>query len=212
MLKTEKIFQFTGPLVIAILLVIAGCEKGLFTKEEKDKGYKFEIKAGSDQKVISETVKGMGFRFGLFNEDGQAATTFEEGENFFFNLKITNETDETIQIQVPVVHTDFFKVYRKTDKALIGSPVQGVWCEYSNMPENYESEPGESLVFEHPWSMKEDESITKYYPFCSQEENNTLEKGEYFTKFKLNLEYSSANKNALTKISDVIFKINFQIN
>lgn len=211
MVKTEKIFQLTAPFAVALLILITGCEEGFFTKE-KDEDYKFEIKAGSDQKVIRETVKGIGFRFGLFNEDSQAATTFAQGENFLFNLNITNETDETIQIQVPVVHTDFFKVYRKTDNQFAGSPIQGVWCEYSNMPENYESEPGYSLVFKHPWEPEEDESITKYYPFCSQKENNTLKKGEYFTKLKFNLEYSSANNNALTKINDVIFKINFQIN
>ena len=139
---------------------------------------------------------------------------FEKGENFVFFLKLNNETPDTIQIEVPVVRKDFFKVFHKTGNQVeeAGSPIRSVWCLLSAMPENYEHAPGESLVFKHPWQLEESEMNTKYYPFCSKQENNALEQGNYFTKIELNLSYSPLNTDEQTEISNVVFKINFQIN
>ena len=199
--------------VLTVLISCTGCENGLFNSGSSDyQDHTWEIQLNDDQKVIEQTVKGIEFKFCLLNEDSVPSTTFQEGENFYFYFLITNKNNENILLDVPVVNTEFFYVYEIINEEIIdkGTPIQGAWCEYSSMPDNYDLEPNDRLTFKHPWLLLSEDGITDYYPFCSKPNNPGLKKGIYYTKFPAQINYS--NKGSVHADSlKLTLKINFEI-
>jgi len=213
-MKTLKILFLSILLPVLIVFIsCTGCEKGLFNGDDNDhQDHTWEIQLDDDQKVIEQTVKGIEFKFCLLNEDSVPSTTFQEGENFFFYFLVKNKSNENIRFDVPIVNTDFFYVYEIKDEEIMdkGSPIQGVWCQYASMPDNYDLEPNDKLTFRHPWILLSDDGITDYYPLCSKPSNAALKIGRYYTQFPVQLNYSS-NGTIQSGSLELTFKINFEI-
>lgn len=213
-MKTLKILFLSILLPVLIVFIsCTGCENGLFNGDNKDnQDHTWEVQLNDDQKVIEQTVKGIEFKFCLLNEDSVPSTTFQEGENFYFYFLIKNKSTENIRLDVPIVNTDFFYVYEIKDEEIMdkGSPIQGVWCEYAAMPDNYDLEPTDKLTFRHPWILLPEDGITDYYPFCSKPNNPALKKGKYYTQFPVRINYSS-NGAIQSDSLKLNFKINFEV-
>jgi hypothetical protein len=191
-LKISFIFLFLS-------LMGAGCKK--------NQEILWEISPDSKTTVIQKEVNGIEFNFCLLNEQGEPATVFNQGENFTFSFSIKNNFDDTLTVTTEFISSEFFKVYHVQDNIDMGKPWTGLWCEYNLEPQVLILPPVQSKQLNCAWVLTENNYPD--YPLCMSESKNPLAKSEYYTKFNLDFHYSKKGKRE--QISNIIFKINFEI-
>jgi hypothetical protein len=167
----------------------------------------WEISPETENKVIQEQENGIEFKFCLLNEVGEAATEFDEGENYTFSFSIENKEDDTITVTTEFITADFYRVYRTQDNKDLGKPWTGLWCEFSLRPREIKSAPAECIKLDCPWVLNGNNRPD--YPLCMSESKYPLSKGNYYTSFALDFHYTINNEEK--KINNKRFKINFQI-
>jgi hypothetical protein len=82
----------------ATLLILSGWFSSCGKENTKEENIS-EIAIGSKNPVANYTIDGIKFNFCLLNESSKPATVFNEGENFSFYFKVTNNnTNEELAI------------------------------------------------------------------------------------------------------------------
>ncbi|MGI5913719.1 MAG: hypothetical protein ACOX5K_03220 [Bacteroidales bacterium] len=203
-MKTN-IFNICLPMLLLCGAITLGCERGC----EKDENRIWEIFPDSETTVVQNVVDGIEFKFCLLNEAGEAATVFNESENFIFLFSFKNLMNDDITVTTEFIVDDFYRVYKRSSNDLIdmGKPWTGTWCEYSLVPHEISLEPNMEKTIKCPWILTE----TDYpdHPLCMSESKDYLAIGEYVTSFDLDFHYKINNQEK--NITGETFKINFKI-
>jgi hypothetical protein len=190
----------------AVLLCLVGsfaCQK-----ENVDGEYFQEVAIGSENPVINYTADGISFDFHLLNEQGEPSTRFNEGENFSFYFKMTNnnvfnELEVAGQFSARLVNDGFCNVVSQ-EQGSIGYPFEkGICLEvYINYPFYGEDNTYDVIIH---WNC---ESWGLFLCVFESLHREYLTKGKYYTQFTHNFEFYSGNGIKTIPIS---FKINFEI-
>lgn len=100
---------------IMILLSVAGFISCLWVGCAPNSGQVQPQATNADSVQVGTTQ----LSFKTVDENGQAVSSFKEGQNVILFLSITNEADTNLAIDYwdfPVVDADFFRVYKYTDE------------------------------------------------------------------------------------------------
>jgi len=194
----------TNPLksIVCILLfsfIGLGC-----TKEEVI----YELQIEDENAVLQKEVKGIEFSFSLLNEQGEAATVFNEGEIFSFLFLIKNKTAESLPFYDYGFYTndDFLSV--RSDTKNYGKPMK--FLSISTTKEMrwilFEGEAGFSV----PWHEERSEfpMMHGYFEGLKQPD---LPKGKYYTQFSYNFTFGYPDKEPKIVTGKITFRINFEI-
>jgi hypothetical protein len=198
-LKLLLIYTLLLPLCAAIF---CGCEQ--------DEIGPWEIFPDSETTVVQNVVDGIEFRFGLLNEAGEAATVFNEGENFTFLFSIKNRKLREISYTYEFIVDDFYRVYRTSSNELIdmGKPWTGIFCEFVLTSHESRLKANSESQIKCPWVVTE--TNKPGYPLCmGGESKDFLTVGEYVTSFDFDFHYKINNQEK--SITGETFKINFKV-
>lgn len=131
--------------------------------------------------------------FSLLNAEGQAVTTFKEGEQIIFRLTVTNTTDKRLrncQSPADIVGEDMFQVF--SNGIVIARPWDFTLTYHAT---NFYWAPQKDYVYESPWQGQvvdsEKENYEDFYVpssgvvFIKKQDRQPLPVGSYYTEFKL---------------------------
>ena len=131
--------------------------------------------------------------FCLLNTEGQAVTTFKEGEQIIFRLTVTNTTDKRLrncQSPADIVGEDMFQVF--SNGTVIARPWDFTMTLYAT---NFWWAPQKDYVYECPWQGQVIDLDSKNYEdfpvtlsgvvFIKKQDRKPLPVGSYYTEFKL---------------------------
>ena len=131
--------------------------------------------------------------FCLLNAEGQAVTTFKEGEQIIFRLTVTNTTDKRLrncQSPADIVGEDMFQVF--SNGIVIARPWDFTLTYHAT---NFYWAPQKDYVYESPWQGQvvdsEKENYEDFYVpssgvvFIKKQDRQPLPVGSYYTEFKL---------------------------
>jgi|WetSurMetagenome_2_1015567.scaffolds.fasta_scaffold33773_2 hypothetical protein len=194
---------FSKIILIALLLFFAGAS----CKKRSEPISLLEIKPNSENTIIQYNENQIDFKFCLLNEDNQATTILNEGENFTFSFCFRNISQDTITVTTEFINANFFRVFLTENNIDYGKPWTGVWCEYNGMPQEIKLYPSNDYQLTCPWQLTEKNSPT--YPLCMGESKIPLIKGDYYTNIELDFQYLVKGRKFL--INQAKFKINFKI-
>ena len=135
-----------------------------------------------------EELKGVSVEFKLLNESGEETTVFTEGENIIFKLAIQNDNTEKVKLPAlfDIAGTEIFHVYSSDGKDF-GKPWDSIGTD--NRP-FFVIDSKSSFIFTCPWLINNDlEEDPHYYSnyFLKEKTREPLPKGEYYSKFTINL-------------------------
>ncbi|MDR3287564.1 MAG: hypothetical protein LBT27_08990 [Prevotellaceae bacterium] len=195
-----------------ILFALAGsyaCQK-----ENVDDIHFKEISIGSENPSINYSSDGIEFNFCLLNAEGKPSTIFNEGENFSFYLKTTNNRDETLFFDYDFINNDhpaFCRVYDSEQKDY-GKPFKVVSVGTRFVTNAiYLFDPDQDFTFQVSW-VDNRNGWGWYNVGFENTQRDYLLKGSYYTEFEHNFVFRRTldeDENSL-KIK-VKFKINFEI-
>lgn len=143
--------------------------------------------------------------FRLLNEKGEETSTFKSGENLFFDLQITNNSNTTmvfsserlndmvVQLGIsengadmffPLSSEDFFCVYDKEGRK-IGVPYTGIYCsggccKVIESHSAYNARCNWKATMDGLWHHG---NVT--YPLCKVDSMDDLPIGEYYVSFSI---------------------------
>lgn len=128
--------------------------------------------------------------FSLLNVEGQAVTTFKEGEQIIFRLTVTNTTEKVIyQSPKSIVGEDMFQVFSNGN--IIGRPWD--FLEIWGLPICFAAH--KDYVYKCPWQGQVIDSEKENYEdfpvpssgvvFIKKQDRQPLPVGSYYTEFKL---------------------------
>lgn len=186
-----------GKVLLSVFFVLAlsGCE-----------GQDDQILTNQEGFCIDGSEDILGFKFCLLDESNIPMDTFKEGENFIFNLKLSNNSNDTLVIEPDFINSSFYEVNDLLG-GTFGQPYSGVWCEFSGAPQVLQIDPGAHFILNCPWLLKDGEEPV--YPLCKAESNEILPTGEYYTQMKLDLKViKSSDKKT---IKGPFLRLNFKI-
>ena len=131
--------------------------------------------------------------FCLLNAEGQAVTTFKEGEQIIFRLTVTNTTDKRLrncQSPADIVGEDMFQVF--SNGIVIARPWDFTLTYHAT---NFYWAPQKDYVYESPWQGQVVDSEKEIYEdfyvpssgvvFIKKQDRQPLPVGSYYTEFKL---------------------------
>ncbi len=148
------------------------------------------------------------FKFQLYNEEGEHATTFVSGENFRFCFSIINNAEDRIFLSEMYNMENFFEVFKISDsgeQVSYGKPYDAIFCEYVG---GYVINSGETFLVEIPWVPDQDLHIPI---LCGLKYDNTqLPVGNYQTIVSPTCSFQKGGEDFLTTTSSI--NISFQIN
>ena len=202
-MKTN-IFNICLPMLLLCGAITSGCEQDDL----------WEIFPDSETTAIKKVVDGFEFKFCLLNEAGEAATVFNEGENFAFYFSVTNKTNENFYFfpgfaYPEFIGNDFCKVYGSNDQDY-GKPY--TFSGYNKIGiAAYPFNADETVVFEQPWVDSRDSIWRWEHGFYESTHQEFLEKGSYRTEFKYRFEFVRTNDAPTLYTDTLTFKINFKI-
>lgn len=203
-----RIVRFSLTIFIMISIMGVGCER------QDDDILPMEIGPDSKDQIIQNTIDGIGFKFCLLNEQGEASTVFYEGENFSFLFSVTNyRTDDFYFVPdyARENENDFCRVYTAENSDL-GKPFELLYALGIGMP-GYPFNPGESYDFEATW-CNDTESVWFFQNGTySSTKREQLNKGSYYTRFKSKFYLKSSENSPENdiRIDTLSFKINFEV-
>ena len=157
-------------------------------------------------------MDGIEFKFCLLNEDGEAVTVFNEGENFSFYFSVTNNRNEKLYFYPYFAYSNdnnFCSVYDSDDEYL-GKPFNFKGADEIGIGA-YPFESGDTCIFEEPWVNSTDTIWRWKYGYYESANQELLAGGNYYTEFKYSFEFVRSD-DAPTLLTDTLsFKINFEI-
>jgi hypothetical protein len=199
-LKTLTTFLLLLPL--CVVLLGAGC----------DDENLWEISPDSKSSIIQKEVDGIEFKFCLLNEDGEAATVFNEGENFSFHFSVINNRNEKLYFYPGFAYSndnDFCRIYDSADKNL-GKPFNFIGVELIGIG-GFPFDTSEAYIFEQLWEDNRDTIWHWHHGNYESTKPGLLTVGNYHTGFKYRFEFARSN-DAPTLYTDTLsFKISFEI-
>ena len=159
---------------------------------------------------IIEAGDDIHFSFYLMDENKKVKNKFKKGENFYFNLIITNNSNSTLygypnheQGDI-ILPPDLFCVYSE-DGEKIDIPYTGMFCEFRGMW--CVIHPHDEINLYCPWGDSKTNDFAG--PFCGLKHLSSLSPGKYYVHFTiLHKNYPDKNNYLLTKQE---FKLNFEI-
>ena len=177
-MKTKRLFIYL-PLLLALMSGAVGC-------------------SDDDEEDSSITVD-----FQLQDEEGNGCYTFSEGDNIIFRLELKNNTESDI-ITKPtyqIIGFNAFRVYSKSGEDM-GTP----WDSFdANFRAHDIIGARSSVVLVCPWfdipSLYDLEEERHYSGiFNKKEEKSPLPKGEYYSKFDVQLNNRTVTCKRVFKI------------
>ena len=188
--------------VVIILLfsfIGSGC-----TKEEDV----IVLQLDDQSTVLQKEVKGLEFSFSLLNEQGEAATVFNEGENFSFLFIIKNKTAESLPFYDYGFYTtsDFLSV--RSDTKNYGQPMKFLTISTTKEMRWILSEGGAGFTV--PWHEERSEFPMMHGHFEGLKQPN-LPKGKYYTRFSYNFTFGLPHKEPEIETGKITFIINFEV-
>jgi len=186
------------------------CITGIGCEEEND--LYWEIKPDSKTSVIEIRVDGISYKFCLLNEAGEAATVFDEGENFSFYFSVTNNRNEDFYFDPDYARSNkngFCRVHT-TENSDLGKPYELLYALLVGSPA-YPFYSGDSYVFEVPW--RDDRDSVWFWQKGTYESTHRelLEKGSYYTGFKYSFDFVGVGNEPDLRTDTLGFSINFKI-
>ena len=163
----------------------------------------FSVGCSSEEDDVNDN-EGICLSFRLLNEKGEETTTFNKGENIFFDLEIVNNCDTTLvytfergndwvsengiskngaDMLFPLSNEDFFCVFDKDDNK-IGIPYSGIYCygKYWSAVESHSS-----YHIRCPWKQTDEQvwpdvrpTDDVSFPCCKFSTMDDLPAGEYY--------------------------------
>ena len=116
--------------------------------------------------------------FQLFNERGQEATIFPQGQNILLRFQVINHSDQAVYFAAPLFDTRQFLEVTTPDGTSFGKPYSGVLCDYIGA---YTLAARDTMKFSIPWVA------AAAYPtssrFCGHAATTYLPAGHYRTSF-----------------------------
>ena len=112
---------------ISIIAILLGCER------EGQDSEQLNIKNQGD--CTAASAGGLTMEFCLLDLDGTAQRTFQENQNYIFNLILKNHSESTIAIGEDFIDSDFFRVKGITENKDFGVPYTSTWCQFSGTKE-----------------------------------------------------------------------------
>lgn len=198
-IKTGLIFQL-------IIIIGAGCQK------EQENILFWEISPNSETTVIQKEVDSIEFKFCLFNEQGEPAIAFNEGENFSFYFSVTNNRNEKLYFDPGFAYSQengFLRVYNSGTQD-IGKPY--VFLGYDKVgPAAYPFDIGKAYTFMQQWIDSRDSTWHWEYGYYKSANQKPLAKGSYYTEFKYQFQFVRNNNEPPLDNNTLRFKINFEI-
>jgi len=185
-------------LLLSIVLVL-GCGDDANLNED------IQIKGGHQVERIDGQFE---FKFGLFNDQGQPTTSFNQGDKIIFSFWITNNGNTDSRL-LQSQYEDFFRVYKldgPDTQIDMGQPHIGMFCQ-KNLGRPVDS--GSSLKFQLPWIIAT-EGIDGGFLWCDGRNAPALEKGQYRTTFDQSFDFSINGQNFKTDV--LSFTIDFTVN
>jgi len=201
-IKTLSIYPFL--LLFCILILGLGCEK--------EENTIWEISPDSGTTVIQNMVDGIEFKFCLLNEAGEAATVFDEGENFTFHFSVTNKLNENLYFYPDFAFSndnDFCRVFNSNGENkskpyyFRGVAKIGIGA--------YPFDVDNPFVFEQSWADSRDTIWRWSYGHYESTHQEFLRKGIYYTGFKYRFGFVRSNGGPTVYTDSLTFKINFKI-
>ncbi len=188
--------------VLLLFCIGAGCQKDDI----------FELDIGDKNAVIQKEVNGIEFKFCLLNEQGEPATIFNEGENFFFQFSIKNNTNESLPFyDYGYYDLDDFCAVNSGNK-FYGKPfVYKVYSGTFYTADRRLLPPGsENYKFIVPWYDERNDWQLFWGEFESTKQP-LLKKGKYYTQFAYSFSFGIPNNEPELETGLIKFKINFEI-
>lgn len=173
--------------------------------------------------------EGICLSFRLLNERGEETTTFNKGENIFFDLEIVNNCDTTMvytfekgndwisengiskngpDMLFPLSNEDFFCVFDKNDNK-IGIPYSGIYC-YGTYWGTVESHS--SYHVRCSWKVTEEElwhNDNVSFPCCKFSNLNDLPVGKYYVSSTIR--YRKKANHRKSQFKTIVFNYQFTI-
>ena len=192
LLKNSSLF-----LLAFLFLVVAGCDKD------------WEISPGIGGDVIQKKVDGIEFKFCLLNEEGEAATVFNEGENFSFYFSVTNNSNKKLYFYPYFAfdqEIDFCRIYDSKDHDH-GKPFEFLGADEIGIG-GYPFNSGDAYVFEQNFVDDRDSTWNWKHGWYESAHQKPLTKGDYYTEFKSSFKFEGDQP---INIGTLSFKINLRI-
>ena len=157
-----------------------------------EKGSEQGIPNGSELSVEDS----LEIEFYLLNSKLEKTSTFKYGENIVFSLTISNRANRPIEIWLPKMFLDVFRVYTKNGTDM-GQPFSG-----SQLGVLQTFKPASSSTYRCPWFTTTDFNAS--IPFMKVKNEywfpeDTLSSGEYYVESKIRLEGSQNPDRVLRK-------------
>ncbi|WP_339699003.1 hypothetical protein [uncultured Roseivirga sp.] len=190
-------FKLTLTLSIAILSACSGDEIQVIEEIQITGGHQVERVDGQFE-----------FKYGLFNDQGQPTTKFNQGDKIIFSFWIVNNGNVDSFLDW-AQYEDFFRVYKLVgvdSRADLGQPHIGMFCNKSGG--RYFNSQG-LIKFELPWVVPAD-GIDGGHLWCIGRNAPPLEKGSYRTAFDQSFEFSDSGRVYETDV--LSFSIDFTVN
>lgn len=172
----------------------------------------WELPLNSNDLTIEENLEDILFSFFLLDENGNPATTFEEGKNFSFHFSVKNNRNEDLYFFPDFAYSqenEFCKIFSAIGTDL-GKPF--VFRGYNKIGIGaYPLKKGESYTFQQSWIDNREEQWQWMYGYYESIHQDALPLGNYHTKFKHQFKFDRMVDKPPLNIGTVEFKINFKI-
>jgi len=192
-----------GLFILFIFFTGAGCEK------IQDDVYSWEISPDNKNPIIHTLVEGIEFKFCLMNEQGNPATVFREGENFYFYFSFKNKRDEMLYFApyFAFYNDNFCKVFDSNNNE-VGKPFEFLGWAKMPSPFNPVDDP---VVFKQPWHNVKDLKWSWLWGDFRNTGPKLLPGGKYYTKFTDSFQFDRSHDKSELNVGPLSFKINFII-
>jgi hypothetical protein len=198
----KTIFNFSLlRLLIILLTVSASCQKD-------NKSLYVEVALGSQNSIAEVFSQGITFKYFLSNEKGEPQTQFKEGENFYFNFSIKNEKSEDLFIVNDFLTNKSFCAIH-ADKISNAQPFEFSGREKIGSAA-HKLLANDEYFLKVPWSDSRDNWNSLHCEFISNH-CSLLPKGIYSSSFSQTFCFDRPNMEDSLCISEITFKINFEV-
>ena len=165
----------------------------------------------SSEEIFDEIDGNVKLNFTLQDEQGYVKTTFKEGENIVFDLKVVNNDSldfiYTLNFQDDsdiILDDDLFTVYTTLGNK-VGKPWDNMFCEMKGQKRWVLAPAHSTSHIRTAWYGSP--KMRMSYPLCKFEEEVKIKKGTYFTIFNVKYKPYLGKKELATKK----FYLNFQV-
>lgn len=200
-------------LIIICLFLLISCLSFSCQKIDNNEPVLWELPNDGSKTAITETMDSIEYKFYLLNEAGTPATTFSKGENFSFLFSVTNKSGQKLLFDPEFAYSKditLCNVYKSTGEDL-GKPFI-LLTSIDIGPGAYPFANGKSYIFQSRWNNKLDSLWTWEQGNYKSVSTPILEKGNYYTEFKYQFHFPSAEQSgSMVKTDAINFKINFKI-